>query len=298
MHCMFHLLFHVWPFMVAIYSTRPRSTSDSKSKKPSVITAFKNNFFNRGHNNNNGNSSSSSSSSSSNSCSNVNGCNNNNNPHHAKSCGCVNGIVGAAQGAQNMPAPPNCSCLGAEPQGNGCLSAPPLSPSNGAPGSVIDPFSLDFLYARSNSVCSDCSQPVNSHYQSHAPQRPRSRSGSSGPTSTMARVLDIFRGRSNSIATTNAVAITAETCCSRPVSREFFSKHLPVFHDDTRQIEEIILRIVGILRSINVITHFLVTKLLHHVITHDKHLFFNNVDQLLYLDTFFQRLFVSFCFYF
>lgn len=212
--------------------TRPRSTSDSKSKKPSVITAFKNNFFNRGHNNNS--TSSSSSSSSSNSCSNVNGCNNNNNNnghHHcshlgtAKSCGCVNGIVGCTQGGQNIPASPNCACLAGstectESQGNGCLSAPPLSPSNGTPGSVIDPFSLDFLYARSNSVCSDCSQPLTYHYQSHAPQRPRSRSGSSGPTSTMARVLDIFRGRSNSIATTNAIAITAETCCSRPVSTE------------------------------------------------------------------------------
>lgn len=220
------------PFMVLFCVTRPRSTSDSKSKKPSVITAFKNNFFNRGHNNNSN--SSSSSSSSSNSCSNVNGFNNNNNnnnghhhcPHlgNAKSCACMNGSVGTGQSGQNMAASPNCACLGgtAESQGNGSFSAPPLSPSNGTPGSVIDPFSLDLLYARSNSVCSDCSQPLTHHYQSHAPNRPRSRSGSSGPTSTMARVLDIFRGRSNSIATTNAIAISAETCCSRPVSRQFF----------------------------------------------------------------------------
>lgn len=219
-----------WPIFILVLFcvTRPRSTSDSKSKKPSVITAFKNNFFNRGHNssssNNNNSNSSSSSSSSSNSCTNVNGCNNNNNNnnyHHAKSCGCVSGVGTSGHG--HLPASPNCSSLGGtEHQGNGCLSAPPLSPSNGTPGSVIDPFALEFIYARSNSVCSDCSQPLNHRYQSHVPQRPRSRSGSSGPTSTMARVLDIFRGRSNSIATTNAVAITAETCCSRPVSGKLF----------------------------------------------------------------------------
>lgn len=195
-------------------ATRPRSTSDSKSKKPSVIAAFKNNFLNRGNNHNTSNSSSSSSSSS-NSCTNVSG--GGNAHHHCSHCHHVHYShpPGATCPSSGQACPCAVSVLDHQP--NGCISAPPLSPSNGT-GSVIDPFSLDFLYARANSVvCPECTgQATTSHpHNSHLPQRPRSRSGSSGPTSTMARVLDIFRGRSNSVAATNVAGIN----CGHRVSK-------------------------------------------------------------------------------
>lgn len=87
--------------------------------------------------------------------------------------------------------------------------SPPLSPN-----SVIDPFSVDYtLYAtrydhqqhhrfcqqRDSLIASPATPtPVAAQNCNSLNSRPRSRSGSA---STMARMLDMFRGRSNSIAT-------------------------------------------------------------------------------------------------
>lgn len=114
-------------------------------------------------------------------------------------------------------------------------------PAPTSPGAVMDPFSLDYLYALNHSL--DCPQHPNYHQQfhhhshhnhhqhhhsfhGHKSARPRSRSGSSGLVAssvgggggggggmgpTMARMFDMFRGRSNSIA---ASTVASEGGCN------------------------------------------------------------------------------------
>lgn len=151
----------------------------------------------------------------------------------------------------------------------------PVSPGPGSPGTVFDPFSLDYLHAAhqlSQSALNECpihspyaSNPYpqhgaghlyhgsNHHYGHHgqhqntpivsppymhsnslsalvasngtpAGNRPRSRSGSTGPGSTMARVLDIFRGRSHSIAATPS-GVDAQCLCGVSSDRTLVRIH-------------------------------------------------------------------------
>ncbi|KAI7690883.1 hypothetical protein SSS_02833 [Sarcoptes scabiei] len=195
-------------------SFRPRSTSDGKSCKKSVIAALKNNFLHR-H----------SSSSSTTSTSSNNGQQSpppvppsslvSNNSHFPYNQGNICGI--------NCP-----SRIGDK---NSKIDAGQMSPVS--PNSVIDPFSLDYtIYnaaqraaagefhgcchysinesqvAGAATPSAQISQPsypiaqqsssgISTLSSSNSSLRPRSRSGSG---STMARVFDMFRGRSNTVA--------------------------------------------------------------------------------------------------
>lgn len=210
--------------MKFLFSVRPRSTSESKNKKPSVISVIKNSFRSSSNSSNNNN---------------ISGATNVLlNAYQSISCSNSNNNNSGSSVETQVANVGNCAGGGSASQ---VTQQQPSAPTS--PGAVMDPFSLDYLYALNHSV--DCPQHPNYHQQfhhnhhhnhhhhlhhhsfhGHKSARPRSRSGSSsavassfggvgsgggGVGPTMARMFDMFRGRSNSIA---ASTVTSEGGCN------------------------------------------------------------------------------------